>query len=223
MPERDLTNKLLAHKGIPLRITEEPWQISKDAELLRNYNEATDEIEHWQSDIIFESNLGAKRIAEITEQREYDVIFVDHVHKFAWGGDRRVLEEQIQALNSIALEMNVMVVLLCQLRKFDQRPGAAAYPKPTLQSFRETSVIAEEASLALAIWRHTNEDGTKFDGQTMAFVLKNRHVTGRHDAAGVGIYLNFDPERELFVPAATGHEQGGTFEVDANGVQLSHE
>jgi hypothetical protein len=221
MPERDLMNKLLAHKGIPLRLSEEPWHISKDPELLQNYTQAVDEIERWRSDIIFESNLGARRIKEITEQREYDVIFVDHVHKFAWGGERRKFEEEIQLLNGIALELNVMVVLLCQLKKFDQRPGAAAYPRPTLQSFRETSVIQEESSLALAIWRQTDEAGTEFTGQTMAFVLKNRHTTGRHDAAGTGFYLNFDPEREMFVPRAP--EQSGAFTVDAGGVQLSHE
>lgn len=205
MPMRDLKNKLLAHKGIPLRLTEEPWKIASDPELLRAHNEALEEIESWNADIIFESQISAKAIQEITEEREYEAIFVDHIHKFAWG-ERRKFEEEIQALNSIALELNVMVVLLCQFKKYDQKFGVAAYPRPTLQSFRETSIIGEESSIALAIWRQTDPDGTAFTGQTMAFVLKNRHTTGSHDAAGRGWYLTFDQEREMFVPAPGGVE-----------------
>jgi len=203
MPERDLRNKLLAHKGIPLSMTEEPWKIKNDPAWLELYTDAVKELESWPCDIIFESNITARQIKEITEEREYSVIFIDHIHKFAWA-DRRQFESQIQEINSIALELNVCVVVLCQLKKFDARPGAAAYPRPTLQSFRETSVLAEEASMCLAIWRQTNDEGTSFTGQTMAFVLKNRHQTGGHDAAGKAFLLHYDMKREMFVPQSEG-------------------
>ena len=199
MPERDLRNKLLAHKGIPLEMTEQPWRIANDPQWLQHYTDAVNEIERWPSDVIFESEINAKRIKEITEEQEYEVIFVDHLHKMPWT-DRRQFEQEMQAVNSIALELNVCVVVMCQLRKADNRPGAAMYPRPTLQSFRETSVIGEECSIALAIWRQTDDSGTSFTGQTMAFVLKNRHTTGPHDAAGKAFLLHFDHKREMFVP-----------------------
>jgi KaiC/GvpD/RAD55 family RecA-like ATPase len=198
MPERDIRNKLLAHKGLPLAMTENPWTIQGDD--LRRYKEAVDEIEHWDSDIIFESNIRAQKIREITEEHEYEVIFVDHIHKLSWGDNRRAFEEEVQNLNSIALDLNVLVVLFCQFRKFEQRMGVQAYPRPTLQSFRETSTIGEEASMALGIWRTTNEDGTEFTGETAVFILKNRHTTGREDRAGRGYFVGFDPKREMFVP-----------------------
>lgn len=205
MPERDLRNKLLAHKGIPLRMTEEPWKIANDPAWLERYSDAVKEMERWPADVVFESNITARQIREITEEREYEVIFVDHIHKFAWA-DRRQFEQEIQAINSIALELNVCVIVMCQFRKFDQAPGTAAYPRPTLQSFRETSVVQEESSLALALWRHI-DDGGNFTGQTMAIVLKNRHTTGPHDSAGKSWLLNFDADREMFIPQPTGVEQ----------------
>ena len=200
MPERDIRNKLLAHKGLPLLSTENPWTLGRDQLLL--YEESVAELERWDADIIFESGMHAAKIRDITEENEYEVIFVDHIHKLSWGDNRRRFEEEIQNLNAIALDLNVMVCLFCQFKKFESKFGASSYPKPTLQSFRETSTIAEEASMALGIWRPTTEDGTAFTGETAVFILKNRHTTGRHDHAGKGFFVHFDPKRELFIPQA---------------------
>lgn len=197
MPERDLRNKLLAHKGLPLSVTENPWRL--DGEQKRLYSESVDEIERWDADIIFESNIRAQKIREITEEHEYQAIFVDHIHRMSWGDNRRRFEEEIQNLNSIALDLNVLVVLFCQFKKYDQQFGKEV-PRPTLQSFRETSTIAEEASMALGLWRPTMDEGTRFTGETFVFVLKNRHTTGREDQAGQMYPVGFDPRREMIVP-----------------------
>ena len=197
MPTRDLINKLIAHKGLPLLKTENPLGMTASEQLV--YRDAKEEIKGWDADLIFESKLKAQRIREITELREYEVIFVDHIHKLSWGNDRRTFEEEVQNLNSIALDLNVLVILFCQLRKYDEQQSRDA-PRPTLQSFRETSTIAEEASMALGIWRQTTDQGTQFTGETHVFVLKNRHTTSREDQAGKMFSPGFDPRREMFIP-----------------------
>lgn len=200
MPERDLRNKLIAHKGVPLKMLEEPWRINLDPAMKKLYEEAVEEMRDWQLDIIFNSSVTADKIVEISRDREYDYIVIDHLHRFGWGNDRRKFEEQVMMLTNLALEQNVMVIALCQLRRFSRGQGFIAYPRPTLQDFRETEMIGQDASMALALWRQRDETGLKYvdGGPTEMIVLKNRHTTGPDDAAGTSRFLHFDSGREMF-------------------------
>lgn len=201
MPEMDLMNRLVAHRGIPLSYTENPWRLRNDPLMLHAYEQAVAEVGAWGSEIIFESRADADFIRRRTEDGEYEVIFVDHLHRFSMK-DRNDLGEQMKALTNIALDMNVMVVVLCQLRKFERGKGQfVAYPRPTLQDFRETSMIGDDASMALAVWRQTDGSGISYTGQTEVIVLKNRHTTSKKDAAGHSWFPHFDDQRQVFVPA----------------------
>lgn len=196
MPEIDLVNRLIAHKGVPLGFTESPWKIL-GSPMAGAYEGAVSELESWHSEIVFDSDVNAESIRDRTIDREYEVIFVDHLHRFSWK-DRGALDAQVKGLTNIALELNCLVVVLCQLRKSTRGQGFETYPRPTLQDFRETSQIGDDASMALAVWRQRDSTGLKYTGATEVIVLKNRHTTGVQDCAGKVFMPHFDADRQTF-------------------------
>jgi KaiC/GvpD/RAD55 family RecA-like ATPase len=198
MPERDLRNALLTHKGIPLSLLEEPWRIKFDPVLHQIYLDGVEEMAGWNLDIVFDTDVNADKIAEIVRDRESDVAIVDHVHRFSLG-ERLQFGQQVRKLTNVAIEQNVMLLLLCQLRKVMRGKDMEAFPRPTIQDFRETSQIADDSSMALALWRQRDASGFTYTGATQAIVLKNRHTTGPGDAAGQTFFPTFDLVRQMFV------------------------
>lgn len=203
MPERDLRNRLISHHGVPLYMLEEPWRLKADPATLERYHQAVDEIAGWDVDIIFDTQVTAEKIEDITREREYDWIIIDHIHRFGWGSERRMLEAQVTKLTNLAIEQNVMVVALCQLKEPRIRgKDITTYPQPTLQDFRETGVVGQEASMAISVWRPRDQSGLRYlpGSQTCVQILKNRHVTGRRSAAGSEFFLHFDDVSSLYSP-----------------------
>jgi replicative DNA helicase len=201
MPERDLRNRMIAHWGIPLYLLEEPWRLKGNPEMWARYHQAVEEIKQWNVDIIFDTQVTAQSITEITREREYDWIAIDHIHRFGWGSERRQLEAEITKLTNLAIEQNVMVVALCQLREPRQKgKDFDTYPQPTLQDFRETGVVGQEASMAISVWRRRDQTGLRYlpGGQTSVQILKNRHTTGRRTAVGNEFFLHFDETTCLY-------------------------
>ena len=194
MPERDLRNALLAHKGLPLSALEEPWKIHGNEEWMRLYREGVEEIASWNLDIVFESSgLNAEKITEIVRDRESDIVVIDHLHRLAWGHERRKFEEQVTEITNLALDQNIMLLVLCQLREPRQYgKDVEMYPRPSLQSFRESGVIAQDSSMALGLWRQRDQTGITYVGQTEVILLKNRHVTSTHDEAGRSWFVDYD-------------------------------
>lgn len=192
MPERDIVNCLIAHKGIPLAALEEPWSMGQ---YIPAYNEAVDEIESWSLDVVFEaSGLNAEKISEIARDRECQILVVDHIHRLGWGSERRKFEDEVQQLTNLAIEQNIVLLLLCQLREprvFQK--DAELYPRPTLQSFRETGVIGQDSSMSLAVWRARDTGGIRYmEAPSELILLKNRHSLGRLDATGASWFVNYD-------------------------------
>lgn len=196
MSSGDLRNRLVAHRGVPLRFTENPWLLKADAEMLNRYEMALAEIEGWNLDVIFDTGTTADKVAETTRDREYDFVVVDHIHRTP--GDRHKLADEVQKYTNLALELNIPVILLCQLRKYERGKGTVVYPRPTLQDFRETSQIGDDASMALAIWRQRDSGGMQYTGSTELIILKNRHTTGYNDATGRSYFLKFDPDSQIY-------------------------
>lgn len=200
MPERDLRNGLIAHRGIPLALLEEPWRLRMNAQMYQAYLDAVEEIGAWNLDIVFDTAMNSEKVSEIVRDREADVAVIDHIHRFGWGAERRKFEEQVTALTNLALEQNVMLLALSQLREPRiSGKDIEVYPRPTLQSFRESGVIGQDASMALAVWRQRDAAGLSYTGATQVIVLKNRHTTGPHDAAGSTFFPHFDTTTQMFV------------------------
>jgi len=192
MSSDDLRNRLIEHHGLPLHLIEHPWMMNEGQKLV--YQSAINEIRDWPLEIIYDTQVNAEQIVETTLDREYGFVFVDHIHRFNWGGERRTLEKEITQLTNLALDYNIPVFILAQLRA--QRMGGQfeAYPRPTLASFKETSVLGEDAALAMTIWRHRTGD-SQYDptGMSELIVLKNRYgATGSQ-------LLGLDVNRMLFL------------------------
>lgn len=199
MSGRDLRNKLLAHKGLPLLALENLGTIRASESMDAQYRAAVDEIRQLPLDITFDSAISADTIVETATDRENECVIIDHIHRFGWGNDRRTFEREIQKLTNLALEQNVMLIMLCQLRRYSRGPGMESYPRPTLQDFRETEMIGQDAAMALAVWRQRDDSGLHFTGSTQLIILKNRHTTSETDAAGKEFFVNYDRNREMLV------------------------
>lgn len=200
MSEVDLRNRFIAHRGVPMRLLERPWELRANALMMEAYKAALEEMTEWKLDIIYDTSLKVERIVEETVDREYEFIVIDHIHRMGFG-DRRALEEHIKKLTNIALDANIPVLVLAQLRKFSRGKDMVAYPPPVLQDFRETSTLGDEASIAVGIWRQRDQEGLRYVGDQSQFrVLKNRHTTSRKDRSGHVEMLDFDPTTQLFTP-----------------------
>ncbi len=206
MSSADLRNRLVAHRGVPLHLTENPWLLKADREMLDLYEQALAEIEEWNLDIIFETSTTADLVAETARDREYDFVVVDHIHRGF--GDRQRLTEEVQKYTNLALELNIPVILVCQLRKFDRGKGTISYPRPTLQDFRETSQIGDDASMAIAIWRQRDSGGMQYTGGTELIILKNRHRTSYADESGRSYFPTFNPTTGLYTMGGSTDGQG---------------
>ncbi len=220
MSSGDLRNKLLAHAGIPLRLSESPWKIREDPEMHRLYQEELERIAEWNLDINFDTNMTAEKIAAISQAQEHDFIVIDHVHRFGWGRERRTLEEQLQKLTNLSLELNVPILVLAQLRRMMRGKDIAVFPRPTVQDFRETGVAEQESAMALAIWRARDEGGMTFTGTQELIILKNRFRTSPLDETGRSYMPSYDRDRELFNMGGE-PQHGGNY--DAGGSQQDAE
>ena len=209
MPETDIRNILIQHKGIPLYLLEAPWLLRGMPDVLATYHDAVDEIAEWNLDIAFNTKANADYIVQSALDREYEFVIVDHVHRLSWGGERGKFEAEIQKLTNLALENDIPVLMLCQLRKTNRGKEFVAYPKPSLQEFRETSVIGDDSAMALALWRQRDNTGMRFTGATDLTILKNRYTTSKHDAAGTVFLPTFDMDTQLFTIVAGGFSQAG--------------
>jgi 5S rRNA maturation endonuclease (ribonuclease M5) len=190
----DLCNILVAHRGVPLELTEDPWRLRDYPLMYELYTEAIAELRTWPSEIVIESGMNADTIADYTRDREYDVVVVDHLHRFAWD-ERRGLEQQLQKLTNLALDANICLILFCQLRR---QTGKDRFPEPTLVDMKETGAIEQEASMVLSIWR-PRFDNVEPSGQTKIRVLKNRHTTADWNSAGRSWDLGYDTVRQSFI------------------------
>jgi 5S rRNA maturation endonuclease (ribonuclease M5) len=194
MTNIDLLNRLLEHKGIPLRALERPWEIV-GSQYETTFRSSLREIKTWGLDIMFQPGTNADYIVQQTKDGEYDFVIIDHVHRFSWGNERRKLEEELGKITNLALDHNIPVLVLAQLRRFTRGPGMEAYPRPILQDFRETEAFGNEAARAMAVWRRRKPGGVEYegDGASEIIVLKDRY-----NALSTSIVW-FDGERQLFV------------------------
>lgn len=204
MTESDLRHRFLEHLGIPLRVLERPWEL-RGGEWEPLYRQGVEQIRSWPLEIIFDPGITAEAMRERTIDGEYEFVILDHVHRFAWGNDRRRLEEQITEITNLSLEANIPILALAQLRRYTRGKDMENYPRPTLQDFRETEMLGMESARAMAIWRVREQNGTAYSSSmgTELIVLKDRHAALR------SYFLRFNGARQLFeLPDTTGGNDG---------------
>lgn len=206
MTEEDLMNRLVVQMtGLPLRALEEPWSMTsgqRDA-----YVQAVEEIRQWPLDIIFDTSMTSEKILEATRNGEYEFVVIDHIHRFGKWKERREFEDQIAQITNLALEHNIPVLVLAQLRRFMKGKDMEVYPRPMLQDFRETEMLGAESAMAMAIWR-VRHNGVQYDpsGVSELLILKNRHgATGSY-------FLNFNGPQMTFGTGGTNGQRYGALQ-----------
>ena len=97
------------------------------------------------------------RILEAIAKYGISVVFIDHLHfLFDMGRIRNAsleIGQVIRYLKYLAVELNIVIFLLCHLRKIDLDS------EPTDMDFRDSSLIAQESDVGLLIWRTFEKTG----------------------------------------------------------------
>jgi len=96
------------------------------------------------------------RILEAIAKYGISVVFIDHLHfLFDMGRIRNAsleVGQVIRYLKYLAVELNIVIILLCHLRKTELDK------EPTDMDFRDSSLISQESDVGLLIWRVKDND-----------------------------------------------------------------
>ena len=91
------------------------------------------------------------RILEAIAKYGVSIVFIDHLHfLFDMGRIRNAsleIGQVIRYLKFLAVELNIVIFLLCHLRKTELDK------EPTDMDFRDSSLISQESDVGLLIWR----------------------------------------------------------------------
>ena len=166
MTENDFRNRILCHRDFNMKELEKPWTMSdqEKSRLLAEINVFRD----WNSEIVFDTDADCKSSVGYLEEGAYDMLIFDHLHNIqsVRGGEESVINREIGGFASMALDFDVPVLVVGQLR--NPVPGMGS-PRPTIRDFKGSGGIGQNAAMALGIWRDGNQQGAEL------LILKNRY------------------------------------------------
>jgi replicative DNA helicase len=101
------------------------------------------------------------------------VVVVDHLHLMdVIGKDYRLgLNDALRLLKTFAIENNIILVLLAQLRRPEQR---SELPEPSLYMLKESGAIEQIADYAIFLHRRSDQHGDAFGDAYMIWTEKQR-------------------------------------------------
>lgn len=135
------------------------------------------------SDIAFVDDARTgEAIARMQRVRRFDFLIVDHLHRLRseakTQGELRIeIERAVASMVDLALAAEVPILLLAQMHRPASRDD---FPRPTMQSLRESAKIEQEAAMVCAVWRKRDEKGLRTT-ETDFLVLKNRFGPEGHE------------------------------------------
>lgn len=164
-----LTERALSHQsGVPL------WKIKKPQNLTDEDTEkltrAADAFSKLDLEIVDKDNRTVQQIRAMALNRRWQVVFVDYLQIV--GGTGKTPYEKVTAvsrsLQELAKTTGVLVVALAQLsRAGSQETGAP----PTLESFRESGQVEQDADVAMLLYLENPHDK---GGNRILKVAKNK-------------------------------------------------
>lgn len=165
MSWRDLTDRIVASYGVPYR---DAISGHVSLEHMPVAGRAVSELRSWNLDLIDDEGVDASGLRRYQQLGRYDVLIIDHLHRFDWK-ERRDLERIVRTITNISREFEIPVLLLAQLhRRGDE------FPRPTMSSLRESGMIEAEAASVWFVWRQ--RDDKKLPTEEAEFlVAKNRY------------------------------------------------
>lgn len=159
----------------------------RDWEMLQAFDGAA---ASWSAVIRDNLMLGASEAEKFLDVHPVKVVFLDHIQLAAHKGrdERQSLDEEIRAWKRIAVERDLVVVMLSQLnRNIYQRDTS----EPTCADLKSTGLIEQMASQVLLLWQPEGMD----EHSRILKVAKNRRGR-KHEGLG----LAFTSHRRMFKP-----------------------
>lgn len=190
MAEPYLTDRLISGFGVPYG----PLQRHVVADEFRdNWNHALLEMSTWPLQVLDNPAADVPEITRFQKLGRFGFLIIDHLHQIAYEAarDPRLrLSAVVKALAQLARTAKIPILLLAQLHR---PPGTDSFPRPTMNSFKETSAIEQQASALWAIHRKRDESGKRLD-EASFLVLADRYGTdGSWPLRFQGSFQRFSP------------------------------
>ena len=141
------------------------------------------------------------QIMERAKEKGIDLVIVDHLHFFSRSVDNQTSEisKIAKDFKDAAVEFELPLIMLCHLQQADTKK------KPTLQMIKNSSSIAQDADIVIAVWMDDRPDSP--GDETQVLRLAHRSAGGtkkRHYLYNDGMKLSetapvkdmgYDPNR----------------------------
>jgi len=196
MDKNDVLSRLLAiHCGL------DAWKIRNKAEGTEKVINALGELYETNFKLLTAYSITAEEITQqaLIEQRKngLDLLVVDYLNKIKGDREEKVkLENSVQTLKSCALRLRIPVIVPYQVTAVARREGR----DPKLEDARGSTVIGDDAGLALAI---TNESKNEPNYRWLDNDVEKFHIhilKNRHGASGGYVPTNFNKHSLKFEP-----------------------
>ena len=188
---RKLFDRLMAHtSGVSLKKIKRRQLLSEDTDKLTRAATTLDKL---PLDLIHAAGMGVTDIQAVALQKKYQVIFVDYLQLAAAPGKSRY--EQVTAisigLHTLAQTHGITVVALAQLSRPEKVKGKP--PPPSMQSFRESGQIEQDADVAMLLYPADPDDN---NANRILKISKNKE--GEKNS----LELVFDGATQTLTPAS---------------------
>jgi replicative DNA helicase len=172
MSHEDLTDRIVSSYGIPYKMVQR-GNIPSPYE--PQMKQALGDLARADFNVIDDPGIDVTGIVRHQRLGRYDLLIIDHLHRISYedARDPRMrLNHNVKTLAKLARSERIPVLLLAQLHR---PPNSDGFPRPTMQSFKETSTIEQEASALWAVFRKRDpQTGARLD-ETEFIVLADRY------------------------------------------------
>lgn len=185
MSWEDLRDRVISTYGVPYGPLQSGQVAAQHMDLFRT---ALGDFGTFDLDLIDDASVDAAEIARYQRVGNYDFLIIDYLQRMPYK-DRLELNQVVKGITTVARHAGVPILLLSQ---FSRPYNVKGFPRPTMNSYAETSMIEKEAAMAMAVYRRRDEnDEPTTDAEFM--VLANRYgPPSRHQ-------MQFRPNEVRFV------------------------
>ena len=107
------------------------------------------------------------KVAEAVAKHGVKVVFIDHLHYLlslgSMGNASLTIGHIVRQLKLMAKELNVVVFLVCHIKKLQKRDAEGNIARPSIDDLRDSSFIGQESDYVILMWRKQSKQSTLDD------------------------------------------------------------
>lgn len=172
MPQAYLMDRLIAQFGVPYG----PLQKGVVTDTyLEAWKRAIGTIGTWPLTIYDDPACDVADIIRFQRLGRFKFLVIDHLHQISYedARDARLrLSANVKALAKLARLEQIPILLLAQLHR--STGYGDGFPRPTMQSFKETGTIEQVASALWAVYRKRDKESGERTAETEFLVMADR-------------------------------------------------